>query len=186
MKSIALWLRQVRRVVDELELAVGALHAVLDARRGGDQRQVELPLEALLDDLHVQQAEEAAAEAEPERARRLRGVRHRRVVELQLLQRVAEVLEVVAVDRVQPGEDHRLGIAVAGQGLGGAAGRGRDGLTGAGLADVLDAGDQVADLAGAELGDRRRRRPAYPDLDGVVLRTGLQEAQPRAGARAGR
>jgi hypothetical protein len=45
--------------------------AVLDARRGGDQRQAELALEALLHDLHVEQAEEAAAEAEPERTRRL-------------------------------------------------------------------------------------------------------------------
>ena len=43
---------------------------VLDARRGGDQREVELALEALLDDLHVQQAEEPAAEAEAERAGR--------------------------------------------------------------------------------------------------------------------
>jgi hypothetical protein len=38
------------------------------AGRGGDQVQVELALEPLLHDLHVQQAEEAAAEAEAERA----------------------------------------------------------------------------------------------------------------------
>ena len=55
--------------------AVGALHPVLDARRRGDERQAELALEALLDDLHVQQAEEAAAESEAERARTTRARR---------------------------------------------------------------------------------------------------------------
>ncbi len=38
-----------------------------DAGRGGDEVEVELALQALLDDLHVQQAEEAAAEAEAQR-----------------------------------------------------------------------------------------------------------------------
>ena len=44
-----------------------------------------------------------------------------------------------------------------------------DGLADAGLADVLDAGDEVADLAGAERGDRRRHREAHADLLGVVV-----------------
>ena len=48
---------------------------VLDVRRGRDEREVVLALEPLADDLHVQQAEEAAAEAEAERARRLRARR---------------------------------------------------------------------------------------------------------------
>ena len=88
-------------------------HAVLDRRRGGDERQPELALQALPDDVHVEQAEEAAPEPEAERARRLGHVRDRRVVELQLLQALAEVLEVVAVDRVQAAEHHRLRVEVA-------------------------------------------------------------------------
>ena len=54
--------------------AVGQVGPVLDARGGGDERQVELPLQALADDLHVEQPEEAAAEAEAEGPRRLRLV----------------------------------------------------------------------------------------------------------------
>jgi thiamine monophosphate synthase len=50
---------------------------------------VELALEALAHYLHVQQAEEAAAEAEAERDRRLRLVDKRGVVELQLVERIA-------------------------------------------------------------------------------------------------
>ncbi len=53
------------------DLAVGLDDLVLDTGRGGQQVEVVLALQPLLDDLHVQQAEEAAAEAEAERVRRL-------------------------------------------------------------------------------------------------------------------
>ena len=45
--------------------------AVGDGGRGHEQVEVELALEALADDLHVEEAEEAAAEAEAERLRGL-------------------------------------------------------------------------------------------------------------------
>ena len=71
--------RHLRRVVDgDLAPTVGQLDVVLDRRRGRDQVEVELALEALLDDLHVEQPEEAAAEPEPERDRALRLVREAR------------------------------------------------------------------------------------------------------------
>ena len=72
-------------------------HAVVDVRRGHDQVEVEFALEPLADDLHVQQPEEAAAEAEAERARRLGLVEERRVVELQPLERVAQLGVLVGV-----------------------------------------------------------------------------------------
>ena len=131
------------------DLAVGLADPVLDAGSRGDESEVELALQPLLDDLHVQQAEEAAAEAEAERARRLRRVADRRVVELQLLEALAEGLEVVAVDREQAAEHHRLRIVVAVERLGCAVRERRDRLAAAGLADGLDAGDEIADLARA-------------------------------------
>ena len=90
---------------------------VLDRRRGGDEVQVELALEALLDDLHVEQAEEAAAEPEPERDRALRLVGEARVVEVELLERLAQQRVVLAADRVDAGEHEALGLLVAGQRL---------------------------------------------------------------------
>ena len=93
------------------------LDAVRDVRRGHEQVEVELALEPLAHDLHVQQAEEAAAEAEAERLRRLRLVEERRVVQLQPLERVAELRVVVGVRREQPGEHHRLDLLVAGHRL---------------------------------------------------------------------
>ena len=72
--------RDLGRVVDLDHLAVGQGDAVAHGRRGRDEVEVVLALEPLLDDLHVEQAEEAAAEAEAERGRglRLEGERARR------------------------------------------------------------------------------------------------------------
>ena len=99
-------------------VAVGQRHLVLDARHRRQQLEVVLALEPLADDVHVQQAEEAAAEAEAERVGGLGLPAQRGVVEGELLERVAQVRVVVGVDREQAAEDHRLDLAVAGQRLG--------------------------------------------------------------------
>ncbi len=108
----------VGRVVDGHDVAVGQRHLELDRRHRRQQLEVVLALQALAHDVHVQQAEEAAAEAEAERVGGLGLPRQRGVVERELLQRVAQLGEVVGVDREQPAEDHRLDLAVAGQRLG--------------------------------------------------------------------
>jgi hypothetical protein len=64
--------------------------AVFDRRRRGDQLLAELALEPLLDDLHVEQAQEAAAEAEAERDRALGLEAEAGVVEVELLHRLAQ------------------------------------------------------------------------------------------------
>ena len=88
-------------------------HVVLHVRQRRDEVEVELALQPLADDLEVQHPEEAHAETEPEGRRRLRFVDQCGVVELEPVQRVAQVGVVGPVDRVQPGEHHRLGVAVA-------------------------------------------------------------------------
>ena len=96
---------------------------VLDRRRRGDEVEGELALEPLLDDLHVEQAEEAAAEPEAERDRALRLEGEARVVEVELLERLAQQRVVLAADRVDAGEDEALGLLVAGQRLASPGGR---------------------------------------------------------------
>ena len=59
--------RHLGRVVHLDDLARRRLHLVGDVRRGHEQVEVELALQALAHDLHVQEAEEPAAEAEAER-----------------------------------------------------------------------------------------------------------------------
>jgi hypothetical protein len=53
-------------------LAIALDHLIDHAGRGGDQVLVELALQALLHDFHVQQAQEAAAEAKAQRLRDFR------------------------------------------------------------------------------------------------------------------
>src|SRR5205085_6506370 len=132
-------------------LRMGEVHAVDDARRGGDEVEVVFAGQPLLDDLEVEEAEEAAAEAEAQGGAGLHLEAERGVVEAQLVQRVAELLEVVGVDREEAAEDHRLDELEPGQRCGRGALRIGDGIADAGLGDFLDLRGDEADLAGAEL-----------------------------------
>ena len=176
----------LRRVLDLDHVAAVQLDLVDDRRRRRDQVLVELALEPLLDDLHVQQAEEAAAKAEAERLADLGLVAQRRVVELELLQRVAELVVLARLGRVEAGEDLRLDFLEAGQRLAGDAGVvGQLLLEGDGVADLgglqlLDAGDQEADLAGRELLARHRVGREDAELVGAVDGIARHQADPLA------
>ena len=93
--------------------SVGEQHLVDDRRRAGDQVQIVFALEPLLHDVHVQQPEESAAKAEAERGRHLGLEMQRRVVELELLEGVAELLVVVRAHREQAREHARLDLLEA-------------------------------------------------------------------------
>ena len=58
---------QMRGIIDQQDFAARGQDFVNDAGIGGDDVHVVLAPEPLLDDLHVEQAEEAAAESEAER-----------------------------------------------------------------------------------------------------------------------
>ena len=123
---------QLARVVDLDHVAVACRDAVAHAGRGGDQVEVEFALQPLLHDLHVQQAEEAAAEAKAQRRRSFRLEVERRVVEPQLLQRIAQQFVLV---RRPPGRARQktIGLTSWKPGSGSAAGS-------------VVVGDGVADL----------------------------------------
>ena len=151
MRSMLIGLRHVGRVVHLQLGAVVQVDVVDDARRRGDEIEVELALQPLGDDLEVQQPEEAAAEAEAERRRAFRLVGEARIVEAQPRHRLAQVLELGGIDREQAAEHHRLRRLEARQRL-----RRRLALVGDRVADarvghLLDGGGEEADLAGPEL-----------------------------------
>lgn len=156
------------RVRHAVHGAVLGGHLVGHVRRGGNQVEPEFAAEAFGDDLHVQQAEEAAAEAEPQRDRGLRFVDQGGVVEFELVERLTQFGELRVVDREQAGVHHRLRVAVAGQRFGGRV-RGRgDRVAHLGLAHVLRAGDHIADLASPERARGHHVGADHADLDGVV------------------
>ena len=156
-------------------LARGGGDAVRDVGHGGDDVHVELAVETLLDDLHVQQSEESAAEAEAERQRALRFEGQRGVVELQLFERGAQILVLVGYDGIDACEDHGLDVLEAGDRLAAGARHRRDGIADLHLGRVLDARTDVAHVARADLVARRHFEFEHPHLVGVVFSAGVDE-----------
>src|SRR5262249_42710149 len=97
-----------RRTVDLRNYSIRRRDSVADIWCGRDQLQIKLPLEPLLNDLHVQQTQKPAPEAESKRRRRLRLIKKRRIVKPQLVERVAKFLVPIRLDRIEPREHHRL------------------------------------------------------------------------------
>ena len=96
-------------------LAVLQLDVVLDRRRRRDEVEIELPLQPFLDDLHVEQPQEPAAEPEPQRDRALGLEREARVVEVQLVECFAQHRVVLATDGIDACEHEALGRLVSGE-----------------------------------------------------------------------
>ncbi len=76
-----MWRRQLGRIVQHQDRAIALEHLIDHGRRRGNQVQVVLALQALLHDLHVQHAEEAAAEAKAHRLGAFRLEEQRSVIE---------------------------------------------------------------------------------------------------------
>ena len=98
----------------------------------------------------MEQAEEAAAEAEAQRGRALGGVGQRRIVDRELGERGLELLVVGRVERVDAAEHHRADFLEARDGfLGGVAGQG-DRVADLHVRDFADVDDDISHGAGAE------------------------------------
>lgn len=65
----------------------------------------------------MQKSEKPATEPEAQRQRRLGLVGKRGVVQMKLLERSAQILVLVRLDRIQPGEHHRLDVLETGDRL---------------------------------------------------------------------
>src|SRR5260370_38526900 len=70
--------------------------------------EVRFPFEPLLDDLHVQQAEESATEAEAQGVARLRLELEAWIVEVARSERAAQLLEVLPIRWVESAINHAL------------------------------------------------------------------------------
>ena len=138
-------------VIHHDHAAVGLDDLIDDGGQGGDQIQVKFPLQPLLDDLHMEHAQKAAAEAEAQGHGALRLEGQGGVVELQLFQRVPQIGIFGAVLGIDAAVDHGPGRPVAGQGLGRGPGGIRDGVAHLGVRHVLDAGGEIAHVAGRQL-----------------------------------
>src|SRR5439155_10458558 len=113
-------------------------------------------LEALLHDLEMEEPEEAGPESEAQRLRGLRFVDERRVVQSKLFHRILEERIVLRVGRVESREDHRLSGPVTRERRSRRARGVGEGVANAAIGYGLEAGRDVAGLAGLEARDRPR------------------------------
>ncbi len=107
--------RHVGGVVQLVDGLVPHVQVVNHAGRSGDEIEVELPLQPLLNDFQMQQTEKAAAEAEAKCRRGFHLITERRVVQAQFSDGGAQVFEVCGIDREQAAEHDRLRGLEAGQ-----------------------------------------------------------------------
>ena len=124
---------------------------IRDHGRGLDEIEIGFLFESLLDDFHVQQAQEAAAKAKAECLAGFGFEFEAGVVDGESFQGVAEFFKVLPVGRVKPAEDHPLGLLIAWQWLDLGVDVG-DRVADVDVFDGLDIADQVTDLSGGELG----------------------------------
>ena len=101
--------------VDGLDGAVGHDDFIGDGGGGLDDFDFVFAFQAFLDDLHVQQAEEAAAEAEAQGVGGFGLEGEAGIVEAQFFQGIAELRVFGVLAGVEIAEDHLLGRAVAGR-----------------------------------------------------------------------
>ena len=164
------------RAFDLDRLPAGHHHPVDHRRRREYEGEIVLALETLADDVHVEEPEETAPETEAEGARGLGLEGEGRVVEVELVEGGAQVLEIPAVGGVEAAVDHRLGLLESGNRLArGRGGRGH-GVAHLGVAHLADGAGEQAHLAGAErvqFGETGKERPCAEHL---VLPAGGHEA----------
>ena len=168
--------RQFGGAVDFLHHAVGRGHAVQDAGRGRDQVLIELALEPLLDDFHVEQAQESAAKPETQRGRCFRFEEERGVVQAQLLERLTQLGVLRALHRIEPGEDHRLQFLETRERRGRRPGGFGDGVADLRVGHVLDVRHHEAGFADAERIDGHGLRPEHAELFDLEVLAGLHQA----------
>ena len=116
----------------------------------------------------MQQAQEAAAEAEAQGCARFGLEMERGIVQPELGERFAQLLELRGVGREQAAEHHRHRGLEAGQHVGRGLAVVGDGVADLAVGDGLDAGDDEADLARPQLGHVLGLGREHADLVEVV------------------
>ena len=167
--------RKAGRVVNIHHFSLGGVHLVRHVGNGCDDIHVELAEQAFLHDCQVQQAQETAAEAEAEGERTLGFVGEGSVVELEFLQRGAQLFELGGLDRIQAGEHHGFHFFEAGNGLRTGAFHMGDGISHLHLHGGLDARDDIADIPRTDLSGGVELEFQIADFLGLIFIAGREE-----------
>ena len=108
---------QAGRIVHFQTFAFFGIYFIRNVGHGGDDVHVEFSVEAFLNDFHVEQAQEAAAETEAQGHRRFGLEGERSIVQLQFFYAAAQVFVVLALDGIDAGKQHGFHFFETGNGL---------------------------------------------------------------------
>ena len=150
-------------------------NAVRHIRHGGDNIHIELSVESLLDNLHMEQAQETAAETEAQRQRTLWLEGQRSVIELQLFERCTQIFVLVSLDRIDTRKDHRLNILETCNSLHARVRYRSDGISHLHIFRVLDTRADISYIARLQLGTRLHLQLQNANLVGIVLLARIEE-----------
>ena len=151
--------RQLCRVVHRYHGAIGFIYIIYNRRRRGDELQLVLALQALLHHVHVEEAQEAAAETKAQGLGCFRYVLQCRIIELQFFQRYFQIVIVLTFDGIEAAENHGQRLAISGERFGRAILCGGDGIPHFAVRYGLDASRHITYRAAGQhiagLGERR-------------------------------
>ena len=125
----------------------------------------------------MEETQEAGPEAESQRLRCLRLKGERGVVELELIQRLAQVAVVISLHGVDSGEYHGFRGTISGQWFGSGRRGARDRIPHPALVDRFEAGRDVAHFAGSETLNGLHPRSKYANLHRSHIHFGGEHAQ---------
>ena len=129
----------------------------------------------LLHDLQMKQAEETAAETETQSQRGLGLEDKGCVVELEFLQRRTQVLVLIGLNGIDSRKEHGLDLLESGDGLGTGPVHMGNGIADLYLHGRLDAGNDIAYIAGGDFLRRTHLKPQVTHLIGLVFLSGVEE-----------
>lgn len=139
---------------------------------GDDEVKIKLAFEALADDVHVKETEEADAEAKTEDGAVFRLEAEGGVGEGETFDGFFKVFVLVVRDGEKAGVDKGENVFVAGEGRSGWGFGEGDGVADFGVASGLEVGDDVADFAGSEGGFGLHVGGEDADLEGDAFFVG--------------
>ena len=166
---------QPRGIVHLLHFALLGIAHIRHVGHGGDDVHIELAVQPLLHDLHVQQAEEATAETEAQGHGGLGLEGQRGVVQLEFLQRGTQVLVVRRIDGIDAGKDHGFHLLESLDGRVAGAGHVGDGVAHLDLLRVLDAADDIAHVARTQFLTGYHVHLQHAHLVGIILHARVEE-----------
>ena len=137
-------------VIHPHHCTIGLGDLINNRRQSGHQIQVKFPLQPLLDDLHVEHSQKAAAETKAQGRRRFRFKGQRSIVKLELFQRIPQIRIFGTVLSINAAIHHSLGRAITGQRLRSRAVGLCDGITHPGVLHIFDGSGEIAHFSGGQ------------------------------------